>query len=236
MVLFPTAPQSTVSGALACRWREGSKCAPADQLLAARLHVSMRRPGVIAVGVRPTSHNCISLGRAIGLWASQLEFDQHLTTAYPQVTRAVSRWLCVDQHRPTVCTSHLSAFPEKKRLGFIVPRHAKLGKRLQLTGPFSSHLCRTRVSTFFCTCKALSSSPRTHKERTTGQRQTADLHRKPLFSLTRVRRRSVAHYTFMHKGDEEVRSGEQEDTFNAAVRPHGGPRSGSRRRSVRKVH
>ena len=29
----------------ACRWREGLKCAPADQLLAARLHVLLRRPG-----------------------------------------------------------------------------------------------------------------------------------------------------------------------------------------------
>ena len=50
-------------------------------------------------------------------WAggsSQLEFDQHLTTACPLVTRAVPRWLCVDQHRTTVCTSHISAFPEKK--------------------------------------------------------------------------------------------------------------------------
>ena len=44
----------------ACRWHEGLKCAPADQLWAARLHVSMRRPRVIAVRVRPTSHNCIS--------------------------------------------------------------------------------------------------------------------------------------------------------------------------------
>ena len=40
----PTAPLSTVSGT-ACWWREGLKCAPADQLLAARLHVSLRRPG-----------------------------------------------------------------------------------------------------------------------------------------------------------------------------------------------
>ena len=38
----------------ACRWLEGLKRAPADQLLAARLHVLLRRPGVIAVGVRPT--------------------------------------------------------------------------------------------------------------------------------------------------------------------------------------
>ena len=30
---------------LACRWHEGLKCAPADQLLVARLHVSLRRPG-----------------------------------------------------------------------------------------------------------------------------------------------------------------------------------------------
>ena len=29
----------------ACWWREGLKCAPADQLLAARLHVLLRRPG-----------------------------------------------------------------------------------------------------------------------------------------------------------------------------------------------
>ena len=30
------------------------------------------------------------------------------------------------------------------------------------------------------------------------------------------------HYTVMHKRDEEVRVGEQEDTSNATVSPHGG--------------
>ena len=57
----------------------GKSAPPADQLLATRLHVSMRRPGVIAVRVRPTSHNC-----------------------FPQFNRAVSHLLCVDHHR-TCC-------------------------------------------------------------------------------------------------------------------------------------
>ena len=45
----------------------------------------------------------------------------------------------------------------------------------------------------------------------------------PPVSLTRVRRRSVVHCTVMQKRDEEIRVGEQEDTFNATVSPHGGP-------------
>ena len=53
----------------ACRWHESLKCASADQLLAARLHVLLRRPGLIAPCWSPTNnnHNCISLGRAMGL-------------------------------------------------------------------------------------------------------------------------------------------------------------------------
>ena len=62
---------------LACRWHEGLKCAPADQLLVARLHILLRRPGVIAVGVRPTIITTASPWAA--QWAcgsSQLESDQ----------------------------------------------------------------------------------------------------------------------------------------------------------------
>ena len=59
--------------------------------------------------------------------------------------------------------------------------------------------------------------------RLAGQAQTACLHMKPPFLLTRVQRRSVVHYTDRYKGNEKVHRGEQEDTFNAAMRPHGGP-------------
>ena len=44
MVLFPP-HRKVLCQVPACWWREGLKCAPADQLLAARLHVLLRRPG-----------------------------------------------------------------------------------------------------------------------------------------------------------------------------------------------
>ena len=72
----PTAPQSIVSGTRV-PWHEGLKYPPADQLLVARLHVLLRRPGVIAVGVRPTIITTVSPWAA--QWAcgsSQLESDQ----------------------------------------------------------------------------------------------------------------------------------------------------------------
>ena len=51
MVISSTLPPHcrVLCQVLACWWRGGLKCAPADQLLAARLHVLMRRPGVIVV-------------------------------------------------------------------------------------------------------------------------------------------------------------------------------------------
>ena len=148
MVLFPP-HRKVLCQVPACWWREGLKCAPADELLAARLHISLRRPGVTrSWSLTNNHHNCISLGRAMGLWVIAVGVRPTSPSASPRCPKAVSHLLCVDQHRTTVCTSHISAFPEKRSLGFSVPRHAKLRKhRLQLTGPYSSHLCRTRVST-----------------------------------------------------------------------------------------
>ena len=47
MVISSTLPphRRVLCQVLACRWHEGLMCAPADQLLVARLHVSLRRPG-----------------------------------------------------------------------------------------------------------------------------------------------------------------------------------------------
>ena len=58
-------------------WHEGLKCAPADQPLVARLHDLLRRPGVIAVGVRPTIITTASpWGAQWACGSSQLESDQ----------------------------------------------------------------------------------------------------------------------------------------------------------------
>ena len=101
MMLFP--PHRKVQCQVpACWWREGFKCAPADQLLAARLHDLLRRPGDTLVGVRPTSHDGVSLGRAMGLWVIAVGVRPTSHNCYPQITKAVSHLLCVDQHRTTV--------------------------------------------------------------------------------------------------------------------------------------
>ena len=60
------------------------------------------------------SHGDVSLGRAMGLWVIAVGVRPTSHNCYPQVTKAVSHVLCVDQHRTTVCTSHTSAFPEKR--------------------------------------------------------------------------------------------------------------------------
>ena len=130
---------------LACWWREGSMCAPADQLLATRPHVSMRRPGVIAVGVRPTIittanpqgpravSRCLCFAQYYrptapswaAQWAcgsSQLEFDQHITTASPQSPRAETHYFCAIDQRSHFCLHcdpsqrrHTSSLPLPKK-------------------------------------------------------------------------------------------------------------------------
>ena len=98
MVLFPP-HRRVLCQVPACWWREGLKCAPADQLLAARLHVLLRRPGVT---LSRSSTNISRLGRAMGLWVIAVGVRPTSHNCYPQVTKAVSHLLCVDQHRTTV--------------------------------------------------------------------------------------------------------------------------------------
>ena len=81
----------------AAQWACGSSQLESDQQTSQhsisnkvpkRSSLVVRRPGVIAVGVRPTSQNCISLGRAVGLWVITIRPTSH--NCYPQVTRAVA--------------------------------------------------------------------------------------------------------------------------------------------------
>ena len=84
--------------ALACGWREGSKCAPADQLLVARLHVLLRRPGDTLVGVDQHPRRRLPGPRngLVGHRSWSLTDNHH--NNYPQGPKAVALFLC---DRPT---------------------------------------------------------------------------------------------------------------------------------------
>ena len=56
----------------------------------------------LLAGVRPTSHDGVSLGRAMGLWVIAVGVRPTSHNCCPQITKAVSHLLCVDQHRTTV--------------------------------------------------------------------------------------------------------------------------------------
>ena len=146
MVLFPP-HRKVLCQVLACWRREGLKCAPADQLLAARLHVLLRRPGdtlsrsstIISRRRLPGPRNGLVGHRS---WSST-NISQLLSTSHQSGTHL----LRVDQHRTTVCTSHISE--KKGDSASMSPDMPSSGKQLELTGPYPSHLCRTRVSAVF---------------------------------------------------------------------------------------
>ena len=85
--------------------------------------------------------NCVSLGRAVGWWVITVGIDQHLTTASPQVARAVSRYYCaIDQHShfclhcdPSQCRHP----PQKGMRGFGVPGHATHEKTVHVPVSFA---------------------------------------------------------------------------------------------------
>ena len=67
---------------------------------------------------------------------------------YPQVTKAVSHLLCVDQHRTTVCTSHTSAtLPEKGCVDSVSPDTPRMKKTVHVPVPFAP-LSLTRLDSF----------------------------------------------------------------------------------------
>ena len=124
MVLFPP-HRKVLCQVPACWWREGLKCAPADQLLAARLHVLLRRPGDTLVISRrrvPGPRNGLVGHRS---WSST-NISQLLSTSHQSGIAFVVR-------RPTshncVNFTHFRLPRKKRRLGFIVPRHTKLQKK-----------------------------------------------------------------------------------------------------------
>ena len=110
----------------ACWWREGLKCAPADQLLVARPHVLLRRPGNTAVGI-----------------------DQHLQSRLHKYPKRY-RICCASTNIAQLCELHtFPPSPKKGDSASLSPDMPSSGKRLQLTRADSSHLCRTRVSVVF---------------------------------------------------------------------------------------
>ena len=98
---LPTALQR-VCQALACWWREGSNCAPADQLWAARLHVLRRRPGDTLVRVDQHPRRRLPGPRSgpVGhhSWSLTNKHHSRISTR----TQSGRLWLCVAQYcRPT---------------------------------------------------------------------------------------------------------------------------------------
>ena len=104
MVLFPP-HRKVLCQVPACWWREGLKCSPADQLLGSAPSRLVASPSSDTRSRSPTNnhHNCISLGRAMGLWVIAVGVRPTIiTTAIHKSPQAVSHLLCVDQHRTTV--------------------------------------------------------------------------------------------------------------------------------------
>ena len=149
MVLFPP-HRKVLCQVPACWRREGKKCAPADQLLAARLHVLLRRPR----DTLSRSSTNISRRRLPGprnglvgyrSWSSN-NISQLLSTSHQSGIAFVVR-------RPTshncVNFTHFRLPRKKGDSASLYPDMPSSGKRLQPTGPYPSHLCRTRVSVVF---------------------------------------------------------------------------------------
>ena len=136
-VLFPP-HRRVLCQVLACRWREGLKCdfcAPSHLVASPRRHSSPSRP---------TSQTASPWAAQWACGSSQSESTTS-PSASPQCPKAVAFVVRRPTSHNCVIIKHFR-LPRKKELGFIVPRHAKLRKRLQLAGSDSSHLCRTRVS------------------------------------------------------------------------------------------
>ena len=197
-------------------------CAPSHLDASPRRHCSRSRP------TSPTPSP----------WAAQWACgsSQKESTNIPNYisTRSQSgRIGCASTNNAQPCVLHiLPPSPKKKEdsasMSPDVPSSKK--KKLQLTRSCPPHPCCTRRPDSRPSRRARSargwlSTPGsgTQRERTTrrdlssggealteptGQRQTAGLHRKPPFSLPRVRRKSVVHYTDRRKGDETVHRGE----------------------------
>ena len=129
MVLF--SPHSKVLCQVpACWWREGLKCAPADQLLAARLHVLLRRPG----DTLSRSSTNISRRRLPGPRSGLVGHRSWSSTNISQLlSKSHQSGIAFVVRRPTshnyVNFTHFRLLRKKRRLGFIVPRHAKLRKK-----------------------------------------------------------------------------------------------------------
>ena len=126
------------------------------------------------------------------------------------------------------------------------------GKKLYLTGPYSSHLCRTRVSAVFLfqhrtadhhgepalhvdgpslwvrdpgeqDNSASFATRQDEQTELTGHTLTVDLYWSLAVCLTRERRRSVVVYVDKSRKREGVPKNKLDDTFNATARPHSGP-------------
>ena len=107
-------------------------CRPTAGSAPSRLVAS--RQETLLAGVRPTSHGGVSLGRAMGLWVIAVGARPTDHNCYPQVTKAV-RICCALTNIAQLCVLHtFPPSPKKRRLGFNVLRHAKLRKKYSLPG------------------------------------------------------------------------------------------------------
>ena len=91
----------------------------------------------------------VSLGRAMGLWVIAEGVDQHPQLHLHKVPKRY-RIGCASTNIAQLCVLHtFPPSPKKEDSASLSPDTPSSGKRLQPTGPYSSHLCRTRVSAVF---------------------------------------------------------------------------------------
>ena len=118
----------------------------------------------------------------MGLWVIAVGVRPTIITTAIQKSPKRYRICCASTNIAQLCVLHtLPPSPKKGDSASMSPDMPSSGKRPQLTGPYSSHLCRTRVH--FVVGSPGGTGP-------AGQTQAAGLHRKLPFPLTRVRRRS----------------------------------------------
>ena len=95
-------------------------------------------------------HNCISLGRAMGLWVIAVGVRPTIFTTAIHKSPKRYRICCASTNITQLCVLHtLPPSPKKGDSASMSPDMPSSGKRPQLTGPCSSHLCRTRVPVVF---------------------------------------------------------------------------------------
>ena len=133
---------------LACRWHEGLKCAPADQLLVARLHVLLRRPGDTRSRSRPTSPTASPWAAQWACGSSQSESTNNLLLHLHKVPKRSHYFVRSTNIRTfdSTVTRHSAATPPRKgRVASVSPDTPRMKKLYTYLYP--SHLCLSRVLT-----------------------------------------------------------------------------------------